>query len=94
MTKLRLGSRWGCASGHNPAEEKQRGQNRADYGRNMLLVQLSKRLTRGSWSEFYESNLRNIRQFYLAYFKRDALRHELSWTHYRILDCVENEEPK
>ncbi len=40
---------------------------------------------------FDESNLRNIRQFYLAFQKRDALRHELSWTHYRMLSRIENE---
>ena len=34
---------------------------------------------------FTEANLRNMRQFYLTFPKRDALRSELSWTHYRQL---------
>ena len=31
------------------------------------------------------SNLRNMRRFYLAFPIQDALRPELSWTHYRSL---------
>ena len=38
-----------------------------------------------------ESNLRNIRQFYLSFQIRDALRHELSWTHYRIISRIEKQ---
>ena len=34
---------------------------------------------------FDASNLRYMRLFYLAFPIRDALRHELSWTHYRNL---------
>jgi len=40
---------------------------------------------------FEESNLRRMRQFYIAFQNCDALRHELSWTHYRLLIKVENE---
>jgi hypothetical protein len=36
-------------------------------------------------------NLRYMRLFYQAFPKRDALRHELSWTHYRTLLRVEEE---
>jgi len=32
-----------------------------------------------------------VRNFYLAFPKFDALRQELSWTHYRILSRIENE---
>lgn len=38
--------------------------------------------------------LRNIRQFYLTYPKCDTLRHELSWSHYRILMRVEKEHAR
>ncbi|HXL57745.1 MAG TPA: DUF1016 N-terminal domain-containing protein, partial [Chitinophagaceae bacterium] len=41
---------------------------------------------------FDESNLRNMRLFYRNYPKRDAVRHELSWTHYRLLMRVEKED--
>ena len=40
---------------------------------------------------FDTSNLRYMRLFYQAFPIRDALRHELSWTHYRTLLRVENE---
>lgn len=79
--------------GREIVEAEQKGKNRADYGEN-LLQQLSKRLTNDFGAGFDESNLRNIRQFYLAYPKRDALRHELTWTHYRILMRVEKKEAR
>ena len=52
--------------------------------------------SRGSSTQkgFDESNLRNIRSFYLTYPKCDALRHELSWTHYRILMRVDKPEAR
>jgi hypothetical protein len=34
---------------------------------------------------FDESNLRYMRLFYRCFPKRDTLRHELSWSHYRRL---------
>lgn len=37
---------------------------------------------------FDESNLKNIRIFYRSFPIRDALRHELSWTHYRIISRI------
>jgi len=39
---------------------------------------------------FDASNLRYMRLFYQAFPKCDALRHELSWTHYRALLRVES----
>jgi hypothetical protein len=40
---------------------------------------------------FTVANLKNMRQFYLIFPKGYALRSELSWTHYRFLMRVENE---
>jgi hypothetical protein len=37
------------------------------------------------------SNLRYMRQFYLLFPNRHAVRDELTWTHYRLLLKVENE---
>ena len=37
-----------------------------------------------------ERNLRHMRAYYTAFPKCDALRHELSWTHYRSLLRVED----
>ena len=79
--------------GHEIVEEEQRGKRRVGYGV-QLLKNLSERLTADFGSGFDESNLRNIRHFYAMYPNRDALRHELSWTHYRILMRVENPEAR
>ncbi|MFT3877703.1 MAG: PDDEXK nuclease domain-containing protein [Propioniciclava sp.] len=57
---------------------------RAEYGKR-LLHYLAQRLTSEFGRGYRESNLRNMRQFYLAYPIRYALRSELSWTHYREL---------
>lgn len=63
----------------------------AAYGK-QLLTYLSERLTADFGSGFTERNLRNMRQFYQAFPIRHALRSELSWTHYRLLMGVENEQ--
>lgn len=61
------------------------GENeRAAYGK-QILAELSERLTVEFGKGFTEANLRNMRQFYLTFPKRDALRSELNWTHYRQL---------
>jgi hypothetical protein len=65
-------------------EEEQAGKGRADYGKR-VLEELSVRLTADFGKGFDPSNLRNMRMFFLVYPIRDALRHELSWTHYRHL---------
>jgi predicted nuclease of restriction endonuclease-like (RecB) superfamily len=57
---------------------------RAEYGTG-LIKYLSKRLTKEFGKGFNESGLRRIRQFYQIFPIRAALRHELSWTHYRLL---------
>ena len=71
-------------------EDEQRGAAKAAYGKAVLKT-LSKELTLEFGKGYDESNLRNIRQFFLAFPIRDAARHELSWTHYRILSRIENE---
>ena len=74
--------------GRHIVEFEQRGANRAEYGAR-LLPQLAERLTAEFGKGFDESNLRYMRLFYQAFPNRDALRHELSWTHYRLLLRVE-----
>lgn len=71
-------------------EDEQKGNVKAMYGK-ATLKNLAKLLTIEFGKGFDESNLRNIRQFYLSFQKRDSLRHELSWTHYRILSRLETE---
>ena len=74
-------------------EDEQQGKHRADYGKATLKV-LSKQLTLEFGKGFDESNLRNIRSFYRAFPIRDALRHELSWTHYRLLSRLDLDEKR
>jgi len=69
-------------------EEEQRGEARAEYGKR-LIQGLSDRLSSEFGKGFDKSNLWNMRAFYMAYPKVDALRRELSWTHYRLLLKVE-----
>lgn len=68
-------------------------QERADYGKE-LLKYLSKQLTAEFGKGFDTSNLRNMRMFYTTFKKCDALRHELSWTHYRLLMKVTDEKAR
>ena len=70
--------------------ESQGNSERAEYG-TQLLKYLSERLTQDFGKGFDESNLRLIRQFYLTFPIRDAVRHELSWTHYRLIMKVNSE---
>ncbi len=71
-------------------EEEQKGKERAKYGVH-LIKQLSQKLTTEYGEGFTERNLWHIKNFYLMYPKVNALRSELSWTHYRLLLRVENE---
>lgn len=76
--------------GRHIVEFEQGGQARAGYGKR-LLPMLAGQLTQEFGKGFDASNLRYMRLFYLAFPKCDALRHELSWTHYRLLTRVESE---
>lgn len=67
----------------------QGGNDRAEYG-NGLLKRLSSRLTREFGRGFDTSNLRNMRSFYQTFPNCDSLRHNLSWTHYRVLMRITN----
>lgn len=71
-------------------EFEQGGVMRAEYGKR-LLPTLAAALTAEFGKGFDASNLRYMRLFYHAFPIRDALRHELSWTHYRALLRVENQ---
>ena len=71
--------------------EAQDGNERAEYGEE-LLKNLSKELTKEFGKGFTVTNLRYMRQFFIVFQKHHALRDELSWTHYRLLMKIENEE--
>ena len=74
-------------------EDEQQGNTRAEYGK-AILADLSKRLTDEFGKGFDERELRRIRQFYLVFPKWDALRPELTWTHYRLLIRIQNEQAR
>jgi len=82
---------WGI--GQIIVEDEQQGQSRAAYGEG-LLKELGVRLTAEFGKGFDETNLRKMRQFYLLFPIRDAVSLELSWTHYRHLLRVENEQAR
>ena len=73
--------------------EKQGGNPRAGYGEG-LTKELSIQMTKDFGKGFDVTNLRHMRQFYLVFQKRDALSLELSWTHYRLLISVEDENAR
>lgn len=76
--------------GHIIVEHEQNGSLRAEYGK-AVLQGLSEKLTEEFGKGFDVRNLRNMRSFYLTFPIRNALRSELTWTHYRALLRVENE---
>jgi predicted nuclease of restriction endonuclease-like (RecB) superfamily len=74
-------------------EEEQAGKERAEYGIH-LLQNLASHLSREFGKGFDERELRKMRQFYATFPIRDALRPELSWSHYRALIRVEKEKAR
>ena len=73
--------------------EKQSGNEKAEYGA-ALLKNLSKEMTKEFGKGFTLTNLKYMRQFYLTFPKSHALSDQLSWTHYRLLMRVENENAR
>lgn len=82
---------WGV--GRHIVEFEQGGEARAAYGKK-LLPKLAETLTREFGKGFDASNLRYMRLFFQAFPMCDALRHELSWTHYRLLLRVTSSEAR
>jgi predicted nuclease of restriction endonuclease-like (RecB) superfamily len=78
--------------GRRIVEEEQQGKERAEYGA-FLIKELSKQLIAEFGKGFTVANLKNFRQFYLAFpdiQKSYALRSLLTWSHYRLIMRVEN----
>jgi len=70
--------------GRHIVEFEQGGETRAAYGKK-LLPRLAEVLTWEFGKGFDERNLRNMRAFYQGFPIWNAVRTELSWTHYRAL---------
>ena len=79
--------------GQQIVEHEQHGEARAGYGKG-VLKELAARLTDEFGKGFDERELRKMRQFYQTFQKRDTLRPELTWSHYRRLISVENEQAR
>lgn len=79
--------------GRHIVEFEQGGAARADYG-SKLIPKLAATLTAEFGKGFDSTNLRKMRQFFMYFPIRDAVRLELNWTHYRILLRVEDEQAR
>jgi len=77
------------AVGRHIVEFEQDGAVRAAYG-TRLLATLAEKLTAEFGRGFDDRNLRHMRAFFQAFPIWNALRTELSWTHYRTLLQVED----
>ncbi|NBL64264.1 hypothetical protein GV828_03500 [Flavobacterium sp. NST-5] len=73
--------------------EEQQGKDRAAYG-NYLIKYLSEQLTPEFGSGFSFRNLNWYRQFYRTFPIVNSLRSQLSWTHYRLLLRIDNEDKR
>ena len=69
--------------------EAQGGEKRAKYG-NKLIKEYSEKLTKELGKGYKVSNLKNMRQIYLKFRKRQTLSGELSISHYIILSRINN----
>ncbi|WP_343854275.1 PDDEXK nuclease domain-containing protein [Algoriphagus jejuensis] len=74
-------------------EDEQQGNIKATYGKG-ILKNLAQQLTLEFGKGFDERNLNNMRSFYKAFPIWNALRTELSWTHYRLLSRLDSEQKK
>lgn len=79
--------------GRHIVEFEQDGHDRAEYGKG-IINHVAESLTMEFGKGFDERNLRNMRAFYLAFPKWNAVRSELSWTHYRLLLRVPSAEAR
>lgn len=74
--------------GSTIVQEEQLGKDRAEYGK-FLVENLSQRLSSEYGKGFDKTNVWNMIRFYRTFPTLDAVRQELSWTHYRHLMRVE-----
>ena len=73
--------------------EKQGGNATSEYGEG-LIKKLSEQMTKDFGKGFTIANLKNMRQFYLAFPNRYTLCSQLSWSHYRLIMRVDDEKAR
>lgn len=77
--------------GREIVEEEQRGENRAEYGK-FVVESISKKLTKEFGKGYSKQNLWYMKQFYLTFPILHSVSGELSWTHYRLLMKLKNDD--
>jgi predicted nuclease of restriction endonuclease-like (RecB) superfamily len=74
-------------------EEEQQGKSRADYG-SFLIKSISHEFQPQFGTGFSIRQLELNRQFYRTFPNTNALRSQFSWTHYRTLVRIDNEDKR
>ena len=73
--------------------EAQGGEKRAKYGNN-LIMEWGEKLSEKYGKNYGKSNLNKMRKFYITFPIVDAVRPQLTWTHYRTLLTIKNENER
>ncbi|MEZ4885630.1 MAG: PDDEXK nuclease domain-containing protein [Chitinophagales bacterium] len=76
------------------AEAEQKNDKDKENFTNTLIPSLSIKLSEKLGKGFSETNLRDMRQFYIVFPKLEDLHHQLTWTHYRLLMRIEDESAR
>ncbi|MFC5284024.1 PDDEXK nuclease domain-containing protein [Pedobacter alpinus] len=74
-------------------EEEQQGKDRAEYGKH-LLKSISDEFQPQFGTGFSVRQLERNRQFYRTFPIASALRTQFSWTHYKILLSIDNQDKR
>ena len=74
-------------------EEEQQGKERAEYGK-FLIKSISNEFQPQLGSGFSVRQLERYRQFYKQFPIASALRTQFSWTHYKTLLSIDNQDKK
>lgn len=72
-------------------EEEQEGKDRADYGE-YLTKYISQQLEPEFGSGFSKRQIELFRQFYRAFPIANAMRSQLSWTHYKLIIRLDSQD--
>nr|MCU0342018.1 DUF1016 N-terminal domain-containing protein [Spirosomataceae bacterium] len=74
-------------------EEEQQGKDRAEYGK-YLIKSISDTFQPQFGSGFSVRQLERYRQFYRTFPIASALRSQFSWTHYKSLISIDNQDKR
>ncbi|MBR4330501.1 MAG: DUF1016 family protein [Candidatus Riflebacteria bacterium] len=74
-------------------EHEQNGNLRAEYGK-ALLQNLSSKLEQEFGNGFSVRNLQQMKKFYMLFPNTNAVRSQLSWTHYRLLIKIKDDKAR